>query len=101
MPELTWWRIACLALFFYLQLALSLCFYYLFALCRLAEGKFARPTRAPLLFVSLAFFAACSLGLAVSPSLQFGRPWFAACSCAAALPLALVSVKCYRAMMGG
>ncbi len=100
MSALTWWRVISLTLFFYLQLVLFLSFYYLYAVCRLAEGKFGRSTYAPLLLGSLAFFLACSLGLAISPSLQFGRPWFALCSSAAALTLTLVSVKCYQAMMG-
>jgi hypothetical protein len=99
-PALTWWRIISLALFLYLQLLFFLFLYYLYGVCRLAEGKFGRSTFAPLLFGCLALFFVCSLALAVSPSLPFSRPWFALCSSGAALLLALVSARCYQAMMG-
>ena len=100
MSALTWWRVLSLALFFYLQLVLFLSFYYLFGVCRLAEGKFGRSTFAPALFGCFALFFTCSLALAVSPSFPFGRPWFALSSGIAALLLVLVSAKCYQAMMG-
>jgi hypothetical protein len=100
MSALTWWRILALALFFYLQLVLFFTFYYLYGVCRLAEEKFGRSTFAPLLLSSFVFLFACSLALALSPAMPFGRPWFALCSSAAALLLSLVSFKCYQAMMG-
>jgi hypothetical protein len=100
MSALTWWRILALALFFYLQLVLFFAFYYLYGVCRLAEVKFGRATFAPLLLGSFVLLFVCSLALALSPAMPFGRPWFALCSSAAALLLSLVSFKCYQAMMG-
>lgn len=100
MSALTWWRILALALFFYLQLVLLFTFYYLYGVCRLAEEKFGRSTFTPLLSGSFVLLFICSLAMALSPALPFGRPWFALCSSAAALLLSLVSFKCYQAMMG-
>ena len=100
MSAVTWWKVLALALFFYLQLVLFFTFYYLYGVCRLAEEKFGRSTFAPLLLGSFVLLFVCSLALALSSALPFGRPWFALCSCAAALLLSLVSIKCYQAMMG-
>ena len=100
MSALTWWKVVALTLFFFLQLMLCLCFYYLYGVCRLAENRFGRKTFAPLLAGCFFLLLACTLGMAASPVFLFARPWFALCSAAGAVLLSLVSVKCYQAMMG-